>query len=186
MGAGPPAWRPPRLEELHRAADRGRRARPRRAGHPLLRGRHPLAVRGTDPRRHGLHGRRQHVRWVPGLEGRRLRLRDAGRPERGAEAALQPPPADPRGRLVRPEAPARVEGAAHRGRRARQPRGALSRRRRRRDDRSGRLRRRRRQQPAASDRAHDRPRGRAQGRNRHASRSTPSTRTSMSSSTRRC
>ncbi len=32
VGAGPPARRPPRLQELHRAADRGRRPRSRRAG----------------------------------------------------------------------------------------------------------------------------------------------------------
>ena len=39
---------------------------------------------------------------VPGLEERRPRLRDPGRPDRRAEAALQPPPADPGGRLGRP------------------------------------------------------------------------------------
>ena len=101
MGAGPPARRPAHFEELHRAADRGRRARSRRAGDPVLRGRRALAVRGPDPGRDGLHQRRFDVGWLPGLEGRRPRFRDAGRPERRAEAALQPPPADPRGRIGR-------------------------------------------------------------------------------------
>ena len=54
------------------------------------------------------------------LEGRRASTcRDAGRPDRRAEAALQPPPADPRGRLGRPGEAARLEGAAHRRRRPR-------------------------------------------------------------------
>ena len=113
---------------------------------------------------HGLHRRRDHVRRLPGVEGRGPAVRDAGRPDDGAEAALQPPPADPGGRLGRPGEAARVEGAAHRRRRARQPGGAVPRRRRRRHDRHRRLRRRRPQQPPAPDHPHDRPGRRAQGR----------------------
>ncbi len=93
-----------------------------------------------------------------------LEFDDAGRPDRRAEAALQPPPADPRGRRRGPGDAARLEGAAHRRRRARLAGRALPRRRRRRDDRHRRLRRRRRQQPPAPDRPHDRPGRGAQGR----------------------
>ena len=103
-------------------------------------------------------------RRLPGLEGRRARLRDAGRPDRRAEAALQPPPAHPRGRLGGPGQAPRLEGAAHRRRRPRLAGRALPRRRGRRHDRDRRLRRRRRQQPPAPDRPHDRPGRRAQGR----------------------
>ena len=67
----------------------------------------------------GLHRRRVDVRRLPGVEGRGPRVRDAGRPDRRAEAALQPPPADPRGRLGRPGEAPRLEGAAHRRRRPR-------------------------------------------------------------------
>ena len=120
VGAGPPARRPPRLQVLHRAADRGRRARPRRAGDPVLRRRRPLAVRRPDARR----------RWATpnvasmsgGFQGWKsagLEFDTPGRPDRRAEAALQPPPADPGGRRRGPGAAARLEGAAHRRRRAR-------------------------------------------------------------------
>ena len=101
---------------------------------------------------------------LPGLEGRGPRVRHAGRPLGRAEAALQPPPADPRGRLGRPGEAPRLEGAVHRRRRARLAGRALPRGGGRRDDRPRRLRRRRRQQPAAPDHPHDRPGRRAQGR----------------------
>ena len=58
----------PRLQELPRAADRGRGARPRRARRPVLRRRRALAVRGPDARRDGLHRRRVDDRRLPGLE----------------------------------------------------------------------------------------------------------------------
>ena len=168
MGAGPPAGRPPRLEELYRAADRSRRARPRRAGDPVLRRWRALAVRRPDDGRDGLHERRLDVGRLPGLEGRRARLRDAGRPEPGAEAPLQPPPADPRSRRRRPGQAPRFEGAADRRGRARVAGVAVPRRRGRRHDRDRRLRRRRRQQPPAPDPAHDRSGGGAQDRIREA------------------
>ena len=186
MGAGPPARRPPCLEVLHRAADRGRGPGSRRPGHPVLRGRRPLAVRGPDPRRDGLSRRGVDVGRVPELEERRARLRDAGRADRRAEAALQPPPAHPGGRRRGPGAAARLEGAAHRRGRARLAGVAVPGRRGRRHDRDRRLRHRRRQQPPAPDRPHDRPGRRAQGRVGAASRSTRSTRRSRSSPTRRC
>ena len=40
-------------------------------GDPVLRRRRPVAVRGPDPGRDGLHRRRLDVGWLPGLEGRR-------------------------------------------------------------------------------------------------------------------
>ena len=89
---------------------------------------------------------------------------DAGRPTAGAEAALQPPPAHPRGRDRGPGEAARLEGPAHRGRRARRPGGALPRRRRRRDDRDRRLRRRRPVEPPAPGHPLDRPRRREEDR----------------------
>ena len=92
------------------------------------------------------------------------RVRDADRPDRRAEAALQPPPAHPRGRGRRPGEAARLEGAAHRRRRPRLAGLAVPRRRGRRDDRHRRLRHRRCQQPPAPDRPHDRPGRGAQGR----------------------
>ena len=88
----------------------------------------------------------------------------AGHPQPRAEAALQPPPADPGGRRGGPGPAARVEGAVHRRRRSRFPGGALSRGRRRRHDRHRRLRRRRPVEPPAPDPPHERPDRRAQGR----------------------
>ena len=85
-------------------------------------------------------------------------------PQPGAEAALQPPPADPRGRRGGPGAAARQQGAVHRRRRSRLPGRALPRGRRRRHDRDRRLRRRRPVEPPAPDPPHERPGRRAQGR----------------------
>ena len=91
----------PRTSPRATSSSRSRRAAPDRDApvDPLLRRRRPLAVRRPDPRRDGLHGRRLDVRRLPGLEGRRASTFETpvvliGR----AEAALQPPPADPRGR----------------------------------------------------------------------------------------
>ena len=57
MGAGPHPRRRTHLQELHRAADRGRRARSRPAGRPVLRGRCPEPVRRPDDPGDGLHER---------------------------------------------------------------------------------------------------------------------------------
>ncbi len=173
VGPGPPARRHPHLEELHRTADRGGRPRPRRAGDPVLRRWRPLPVRRPDAGRHGLHRRRLDVGRVPGVEGRGPRVRDAGRPLRRAEGPLQPPPADPGGRLGRPGAAARLEGIAYRRRWPRLAGGAVPRGGGGRHDRHRRLRCRRRQQPPAPDHPHDRPGGGAQGRIRRSARSTP-------------
>ncbi len=147
---------------------------------PLLRRRRPLAVRRPDPRAARLHERRLDVGRVPGLEVGRPAVGGAGHPQPRAEAALQPPPADPGGRRGRPDPPARVEGAADRRRRSRLPGGSLPRGRRRRHDRHRRLRRRRPVEPPAPDPPHER-RGSASARsNRPARRSRRSTRTSTS------
>ena len=125
-------------------------------------------------------------RRVPGLEERRARVRDAGRPDRRAEAALQPPPADPRGRRRGPGAAARLEGAAHRRRRARlagrrctsPPRASA---------RSGSSTSTSSTSATSSARSSTPPTGSASARSsRRGSRSTRSTRRSRSSPTRRC
>ena len=51
VGPGPRPRRHPRLEELPRAADRGRGPGPRHARRPVLRRRRPVAVRRPDARR---------------------------------------------------------------------------------------------------------------------------------------
>ena len=154
----------PHQQELRRAADRERRPGSGHAGHPLLRGRRPVPLRGPVARAARLHERRLDVGRLPGLEVAGPAVGGAGRPQQRPEAALQPPPADPRGRREGPAAAARVEGAAHRRRRSRVPGGALPRGRRRRHDRHRRLRRRRPLEPPAPDPAHERPGRRAQGR----------------------
>ena len=96
----------------------------------------------------------RRCRRLPGLRPRACPGR-AGRPHQRAEAALQPAPADPRGRRGGPGEAARVEGAAHRRRRPRPPGRAVSRRRGCRDDRHRRLRRGRPVEPPAPDPPHD-------------------------------
>ncbi len=164
VGAGPPPRRDPHQQELRRAADRERRPGSGHAGHPLLRGRRPLPLRGPVARAARLHERRLDVGRLPGLEVTGPAVGGAGRPQQRPEAALQPPPADSRGRREGPAAAARVEGAADRRRRSRVAGGALPRGRRRRHDRHRRLRRRRPLEPPAPDPAHERPGRRAQGR----------------------
>ena len=58
-----------------------------------------------------------HERRLPGLEVGGPAVDAAGRPVRGAEAALQPPPAHPGGRRRGPGEAAGLEGAVHRRRR---------------------------------------------------------------------
>ena len=89
---------------------------------------------------------------------------DPARPLARAALALQPAPADPRGRRGGPAAPARRARPPDRRRRARLARVALPRRRRRRHARDRRRRRRRRVEPPAPDRPLDRPARRAEGR----------------------
>ena len=90
----------------------------------------------------GLHERRQ---WRGGIQdGRRTACPSTPpTPDARPAAALQPPPADPRGRDGGPGEAARIEGPADRRGRARQPGGAVPRRGRRRHARHRRLRRRR-------------------------------------------
>ena len=120
VGAGPPARRPPHLQELHRAADRGR-------GRPIATPRSILYCAGgvrslfaaQTLAEMGYTERRLDDGRLPGLEGRRARRSaGAGRPDRRAEAALQPPPAHPRGRHRRPGEAARLEGPARSARAA--------------------------------------------------------------------
>ena len=82
----------------------------------------------------------------------------AGRPDQGAEAALQPPPADPGGRRGGPGEAAGQQGAVHRRRRARLTGTAVPRGGRRGHHRHRRLRCRGPVQPPAPDRAHQRSR----------------------------
>ena len=98
------------------------------------------------------------------LEDAGLALGDAAGAHGRAEAALQPPPADPRGRARGPGQAARLEGPVHRRRRPRRPGDALPRGRRRRHDRDRRLRHRRPVEPAAPGHPHQRPDRREEGR----------------------
>ena len=84
----------------------------------------------------------------------------ARRPVAGAEAALQPAPADPRGRCRGPGEAAGLEGAVHRRRGPRRARPAVPRRRGRGHHRHRRLRHRRCVQPPAPGHPHHRPRRR--------------------------
>ncbi len=81
MGAGPHPGRQPRLQELHRAADRGHRPRPRPARSSCTA---PAAsARCSPPRRWPRWATPTSPPWpraVPGLEERRLRVRQARRP----------------------------------------------------------------------------------------------------------
>ena len=76
-------------------------------------------VRRPDAPADGLHRRRLDVRRLPAVEVAGPAVEAAGGPRPGAEAALQPPPADPRGRDRGPGEAARLEGAADRRRRPR-------------------------------------------------------------------
>ena len=99
--------------------------------------------------------------------------------------ALQPPPADPRGRRGGPAAAARLAHPADRRRRPRLAGRALPRRGRRRHARDRRRRRRRRVEPPAPDRPLDRLARRAEGRlgaTARSRRSTPTSRSSPSAS----
>ena len=71
----------PHQQELRRAADRERRPGSRRAGHPLLRRRRPLPLRGPDARAARLHERRLDVGRVPGLEVAGPAVGGAGHPQ---------------------------------------------------------------------------------------------------------
>ena len=164
MGAGPRARRRPHQQELCRAADRGGRPRSRSTGRPVLRRRRPLVVRRPDPPRHGLHRRRLDGRRLPGVEDRRAAVDHAAHADRRAEAALQPPSPDPRGRDRRSGQAARLEGAVHRRRRSRLAGDALPRGRRGRHDRDRRLRHRRPVEPAAPGHPRQRPDRREEGR----------------------
>ena len=94
----------------------------------LLRQRIALGVRRAHAGRARLHRRPQPRRRLHGLEAERLSDAAAAlAPDRPARA-LQPPPADPRGRRGGPAEAARREGAAHRRRRPRLARVALPRR----------------------------------------------------------
>ena len=104
----------------------------------------------------------------------------------GAEAALQPPPADPRGRARRPGEAARVEGAADRRRRAGAPAALYLAAAGVGHHRHRRLRRRRPVQPPAPDHPHQRPGRREEGRVGAQDDQRRSTPTSRSSPTRRC
>ena len=164
VGPGPPARRHPRRQELPRAADRAGRAVPGHARRPVLRRRDPLAVRGPDAGRDGLHGRRVDERRVRRLEGPGPGVDAAGRAHRPAEAPVQPPPADPRGGVRRAGAAAGLEGAAGRCGGPRVAGGAVPRGGGRRHDRHRGLRRRRPVEPAAPGDPRERPRRREEGR----------------------
>ena len=93
---------PPRVQEPPRAGDRGGGPGPRHAGRPVLRRRGPLAVRRPDA------GARWATRTSSSMSGGFEAWKSQGlewtqpvRPHRRAAAALQPPPADPRGRAPR-------------------------------------------------------------------------------------
>ena len=130
----------------------------RGAGHPLLRGRHPVPLRGPDTAGHGLHRRGLHERRLPGLEVGGSSLHAARGPHRRAEAALFAPPAHPGGRRGRPGEAPRLTGALHRRGRPGLAGHALPSRGRRGHHRHRRLRRRGRLQPAAPGRPPGRPR----------------------------
>ena len=134
------------------------------ADHHPLRLRRPLRLRGQDPRRARLHGRRVDGRRLQQVEGREPRLGGPPQPHRRAAQPLPAPPAPARGRHRGPAEAARLPGAAARRRRPRLAGRPLPGRGRRRHDRHHRHGRRRRVEPPAPDppqhRAHRRPQGR--------------------------
>ena len=180
---------PPRLQELHRAADRGRRARPRRSRVVLYcaGGVRSLFAAQTLPG-DGLHDVALHGRRLPGLEGRRpRRSRRRSSSARSRSSATAATCSSRRSARRARRSCSAVEGPAHRRRRPRQPGGAVPRGGGRRHDRHRRLRRRR---PVAtsSARSSTPPTGVGERKveSRADRRSTPSTPTSRSSPTRRC
>ena len=120
-----------------------------------LRGRRPLIARIGAPGRPGLHRRREPGRQPGRLARGRWRLGGArATAHPGAAAPLQPPDPDPGDRGQGPAQAARLEGAAHRRRRAGLAGGALPGGLGDRHHRPGRRRRGRRVEPAAAGRAH--------------------------------
>ena len=119
MGRGPPPRRDPRPARQPRVAHRARRPRPRAADRRLLPARQPLRVRGEDARGARLRERRLARRRLHRLEAQRLPDAAAPHARRREALALQPPPADPRGRRGGAAEAARVAHPADRRRRPR-------------------------------------------------------------------
>ena len=187
VGAGAHRGRPPHLQVLHRAA-RSRRAAPDHDRPIVLYcagGIRSLFAAQTLQEM----GYADVASMSGGFQAWKSEGRpfdDAGRPVRGAEAALLAPPAHPRGRGRRPGAAARLQGPAHRRGRPGLAGDAVPRGRRRGHARGRRLRRRRPLQPPAPGRPHDRPHRPEEDRLGRADDRARSTPTCASSPTRRC